>query len=295
MISKAKSCPGGSALFNYVVNEKKGYELARNGLSGTTAQELFQDMAIMQQQNHRCVNNTISIVLSPTINDSRIMNDSQLTNLTIDFLKNLELDADKNQFIAFVHTEKDHKHIHILMNRVKPDGKLIQDNFISKKAQRVAHEVALKQGWTSAKILKESKEAVNKNQFKEVKKLIKDAHYKSLESYPKNLKEYISLMAREKIGVTPTINKQGIIQGYRFLHEPTGVDLKASEVDRNLKLNELFRDQIMKTGESNQIINDYSNYNVSINILSGILQLYSPNTSEEIPEVIKKKRKIFKR
>jgi len=295
MISKAKSCPGGSALFNYVVNDKKGYELARNGLSGTTAQELFLDMAIMQQQNHRCVNNTISIVLSPTITDSRIMTDSQLTKLTEDFLKNLELDPDKNQFIAFVHTEKDHKHVHILMNRVKPDGKLIQDNFISKKAQRVAHEVALKQGWTSAKILKESKEAVNKNQFKEVKKIIKDAHYKSLESNPKNLKEYISLMAREKIIVTPTLNKQGTIQGYRFLHEPTGVDLKASEVDRNLKLNELFTEQIMKTGESNQIIKDFSNYKVSNNILSGIVQLYSPNTSEDIPEEIKKKRKIFKR
>jgi hypothetical protein len=295
MISKAKSCPGGSALFNYVVNDKKGYELARNGLSGTTAQELFQDMAIMQQQNHRCVNNTISIVLSPTITNSRIMTDSQLTKLTEDFLKNLELDPDKNQYIAFVHTEKDHKHVHILMNRVKPNGQLIQDNFISKKAQRVAHEIALKQGWTSAKILKESKEAVNKNQFKEVKEIIKDAHYKSLESHPKNLKEYLSLMAREKIVVTPTINKQGTIQGYRFLHEPTGVDLKASEVDRNLRLNELFREETIKTGESNQIINDYSNYKVSNNILSGILLLYSPNTSEEMPAVPKKKRKIFKR
>ena len=36
MISKAKSCPGGTALFNYVINDLKGYELLRNGLSGIT-------------------------------------------------------------------------------------------------------------------------------------------------------------------------------------------------------------------------------------------------------------------
>lgn len=38
------------------------------------------------------------------------------------------------------------------------------------------------------------------------------------------------------IKVNPTINKQGSIQGFRFIHEASGADLKASEVDRDFKI-----------------------------------------------------------
>ena len=166
MISKAKSCPGGTALFNYVINDLKGYELLRNGLSGITPKELYSDMSIIQKQNLRCSNNTISIVLSPTIEDGSRMTSDQLKELTAGFLKELELDPGASQFIAFVHTEKEHKHVHILLNRVKQDGTLINDSFISKKAQAAAHRIALAQGLNSAKDLKEAKEQERKMPIK---------------------------------------------------------------------------------------------------------------------------------
>lgn len=240
MISKAKSCPGGTALFNYVVNDNKGYELLRNNISGITPKEMYSDMSILQQQNLRCKNNTISIVLSPTINDSIKMTNEQLKLLTEDFLKGMNLDPKTNQFIAFVHTEKEHKHVHIILNRVKTDGTLIKDNFISKKAQFVAHEMAVKHGWTSAKKLKIKKEQERKLFYKEIRTTIKKAHYLVLKKKPRNLQTYQIEMAKLGIKVTPTINKQGNIQGFRFVHEASGTDLKASEVDRNLKLNQLF-------------------------------------------------------
>ena len=185
MISKAKSCTGGTALFNYVVNENKGYELLRNNISGITPKEMYSDFSILQQQNLRCKNNTISIVLSPTIDDSIKMTNEQLKTLTKDFLKEMDLDPKTNQFIAFVHTEKEHKHVHIILNRVKQDGTLIKDSFISKKAQFVAHEMALKHGFTSAKELKKVKEQERKLFYKEVRNLIKKSHYLVLK---KNLK-----------------------------------------------------------------------------------------------------------
>ena len=243
MIAKAKSCPGGTALFNYVVDEKKGYELSRNGLSGATSKELYDDMVIFQQQNLRCKNNTLSIVLSPTIADSANMSKKQLEELTKDFLKAMDLNPKSNQYIAFVHTEKDHKHVHILMNRVKQDGKLIKDNFISKKAQRIAHEVALKYGYVSAKELKKEKELKSKATNLKIKQIIKDAHSKVILAKPNSLGVYQKEMAKLGVTVQPTINKQGSIQGFRFIHESTGVNLKASEVDRNLKLNELFKNE----------------------------------------------------
>lgn len=74
----------------------------------------------------------------------------------------MNLDPKTNQFIAFVHTEKDHKHVHLLLNRVKSDGSLIKDSFISKNAQSAAHRIAIKHGFTSAKEIKEAKELERK-------------------------------------------------------------------------------------------------------------------------------------
>lgn len=307
MIGKARSCPGGTALFQYVVNEEKGYELLRNGLSGITPKELYSDMSVFQQQNLRCTNNTISIVLSPTIQDGKAMSKEQLKELTKSFLKEMGLEPKSNQFIAFVHIEKAHTHVHCLICRVKPDGSLINDSFISKKAQAAAHKIALKHGWTSAKDIKESKEREHKESNKEVRSIIKKTHYIVLKRKPENLKTYQKEMSKFGIQVIPTINKQGDIQGYRFIHDATGTNLKASEVDRNLKLNKLFANEATRnssqldkesllsqynTNNSNQlskdqIINEYRTDPVVFNsIISDTLG------GEENPdEYLKRKKK----
>lgn len=296
MISKAKSCTGGTALFNYVVNKNKGYELLRNNISGITPKEMYSDFSILQQQNLRCKNNTISIVLSPTINDSIKMTNEQLKALTKDFLKEMDLDPKTNQFIAFVHTEKEHKHVHIILNRVKQDGTLIKDSFISKKAQFVAHEMALKHGFTSAKELKKVKEQERKLFYKEVRNLIKKSHYLVLKEKPKNLKIYQNKMLGHGIKVNPTINKQVNIQGFRFIHEASGTDLKASEVDRNLKLNQLFSiEKLSNKSEVNElaISQDYNlNNSLFSEIISQISAIYGENITDDLKQKKKRKRNI---
>lgn len=240
MIGKASACPGGTALFNYVINDKKGYELTRNGISGSTPKELYENMNIIQKQNLKCSNNTISIVLSPTVDDGKKLSNIELIAITKDFLTELNLDPNRQQYIAFVHNEKEHKHIHVLLNRVQENGKLIQDNYIGKRAQHAAHRVALKNGITSARELKHKNESKNAVLNKEIKQRIKTAHLDVLKQNPRTLNDYKRLLLTKSIELIPTINKQGQIQGFRFLDFSTGTNLKASEVDRNLKLNELF-------------------------------------------------------
>ncbi|WP_218599184.1 hypothetical protein [Polaribacter sp. NJDZ03] len=81
-------------------------------------------------------------------------------------------------------------------------------------------------------------------------------------------------MLEHGIKVNPTINKQGNIQGFRFIHEASGADLKASEVDRNLKLNQLFsiiKPLNTKTIDYTPILQDYNlNTSAFSNIFSQI-------------------------
>ncbi|MEK6510639.1 relaxase/mobilization nuclease domain-containing protein [Myroides odoratimimus] len=300
MIAKAKTCIGGTALFNYVINPNKGYELVRNNLSGETPKDMFQTMQILQNQNSRCKNNTISIVISPTIEDSKKMTDQDLNNLVNDFLVGLKLDPKSAQYIAFVHTEKEHKHIHILANRINENGKALKDNYIGFQAQRIAHEIALKYGWTSIRQENENKKEQVKANQKQVAQEIKKAHYFVLKEQPKSLQQYIDMMRMHQIEVKPSVNKQGNIQGYRFIHLSTNTNLKASEVDRNLKLNELFENNTPKRGDDlfhTVLFKDqdkqisFENWNTNTIILFSFLNSYGNYYEDYTPDITKKKKR----
>ncbi len=290
MIGKASACPGGTALFNYVINDKKGYELTRNGLSGTTPKELYDDMNIIQKQNSRCTNNTISIVISPTVDDGKKLSDTELKVITEAFLTELDLDPKKQQYLAFIHTEKDHKHIHVLLNRVQENGKLVQDNFIGKRAQHAAHRVAIKYGMTSARELKYENESKRAELNKNIKQHIKTAHLDVLKQNPKNLNDYKRLLLLKSIELIPTVNKQGQIQGYRFLDFATGTNLKASEVDRNLKLNDLFSNQTEHKFNHDKIATTSSKTENTSNFLDSSIPTI-PVTNDDDENLKKRKKK----
>ncbi|MEK6525107.1 relaxase/mobilization nuclease domain-containing protein [Myroides odoratimimus] len=304
MIAKAKTCIGGTALFNYVINPNKGYELVRNNLSGETPKDMFQTMQILQNQNSRCKNNTISVVISPTIEDSKKMTNQDLNNLAHDFLIGLKLDPQNAQYIAFVHTEKEHKHIHILANRIDEKGKALKDNYIGFQAQRIAHEIALKYGWISIRQENENKKEQVKTHQKQVAQEIKNAHYFVLKERPKSLQQYIDMMRMYQIEVKPSVNKQGNIQGYRFIHLSTHTNLKASEVDRNLKLNELFENSAPKRhddlfhtvlfkDQDKQI--SFENWNTNTASLFSFLNSYGNYYEDNAPDITKKKKQTIRR
>lgn len=239
MIGKAKSCVGGFSLFNYVVDDEKGIELLRNNLCGETPIELFQEMKILQNLNQKATNKLISMVLSPHVNDGENLSKKQLENITKQFLKELEINIEKSQFIAFLHTEKLHRHIHILLNRVDQNGKLFQDHHIGKKAQWSAHRVAEKNGLISAKQIRIDKikasEVINSNS-KNLRKEIYQKHLKVMESKPMTMEKYLAEMLKKNIKFFPTINKQGELQGFRVKDLENQTEMKASEVHRNMGL-----------------------------------------------------------
>ena len=242
MIGKAKSCIGGFSLFNYVVDDEKGIEILRNNLCGETSIELFQEMKILQNLNQKATNKLISMVLSPHVNDGENLTKKQLENITKEFLKDLEIDVEKSQFIAFLHTEKRHLHIHILLNRVDENGKLFQDHHIGKKAQWAAHRVAEKNGLISAKQIRidKIKEAESiKTDSKNLRKEIYQKHLDVISSKPITMEKYLTEMLKKNIKFIPTINKQGNLQGFRIRDMETQTELKASEVHRNMGLKNL--------------------------------------------------------
>lgn len=92
-------------------------------------------------------------------------------------------------------------------------------------------------------------------------------------------------MAKYGIQVLPSINKQGNIQGFRFIHNETGTNLKASEVDRKLKLNELFTNEetTLKelTRDKDPVLQDYKIDPTTFGSLISQLLSYGDESEDE--------------
>ena len=133
-------------------------------------------------------------------------------------------------------------------------------------------------------------ESINRD---DIKKQIKNAHFNVLMTKPNNLKEYQHRMMKFAIQVLPTITKDGFIQENHFFNEQSGIDFKASEVDQNLKLNELFSIDSRTTIQMLQTEAFLEDWKINIekltSILSSVAFEISPSIDDELP---KRKRAI---
>lgn len=252
MIGKGKSISHTRASISYGWNQEKEAEIIyKEHLIAENPKEIAREFKIIQDQNCRCKNNTLSFVLSPTIGDGKQLSKEELNELTQRFIKTMKLE--ERQTIAFVHRDKQHTHIHLYVNRIGFDGKAYNDSYIGKRSQQAAHQVAKEMGLTTVGEVQQEKIA----ELKRIRQQIRNLHIKTIQEHrPQNFDQYILQMRKRGVKVIPSINKQNKLQGFRF--EFKGYNLKGSEVHRSMsggKLalelsNNANKDIILKQGKA---------------------------------------------
>ena len=252
MIGKGKSISHTRASISYGWNQEKEAEIIyKEYLMGENPKEIAQEFKIIQDQNCRCKNNTLSFVLSPTIEDGKQLNKEAFNQLTQRFIKVMKLE--ERQAIAFVHRDKQHTHVHLYVNRIGFDGKAYNDSFIGKRSQQASEQVAKEMGLTTVREVQQEKIA----ELKHNRQQIRDIHKRVMQEHrPKNFDQYIHQMKNRGVKVIPSINRQNKLQGFRF--EYKGHNLKGSEVHRSMsgsKLvlelsNNVNRNIILKQGKT---------------------------------------------
>ena len=228
MIGKGKSISHTGASMAYGWNQEKNAEIVYSQhLAGDDPKEVTEEFKIIQEQNQRTKNNTLSFVLSPTVEDGRELSKKQLKELTGKFITEMKLK--ERQAIAFVHRDKQHTHVHLYVNRIGFDGKAYKDNFIGKRSQHAAERVAREMGLTTVREVQQEK----LNELKRIRTAIKEIHQKVMsEMKPGDFDSYIGSMRKQQVKVIPSINRQKQLQGFRF--EYKGHNLKGSEVHRSM-------------------------------------------------------------
>ena len=228
MIGKGKSISHTGASMSYGWNQEKDAEVVfSQHLAGENPEQITEEFKIIQEQNARCTNNTLSFVLSPTIEDGKELSAKALKEITEKFLKEMKLK--EHQAIGFVHRDQQHTHVHVYVNRIDFNGKAYNDSFIGKRSQQAAERVAEKMGLTTVREV----QLERLEQVRNIRQEIKKVHDKIMtEQRPKELDRYIKLMKENNVKVVPSINKSNQLQGFRF--EYKGHSLKGSEVHRSM-------------------------------------------------------------
>lgn len=242
MIGKGTSIAHTKASMSYGWNQEKQTEvILKQHVVGENPKEITKEFQFIQEQNYQCKKNTLSFVLSPTIEDGKRLNQQKLQSLTQKFIKEMQLK--EHQAIAFVHRDKQHTHVHLYVNRIDFNGKAYNDSFIGKKSQLAAERVAKELGLTTAREVQQQKLQMHNH----IRKQIQQIHHTVIkEQRPKSIDQYIEAMKQHGVKVTPSINRQGQLQGFRFTYK--GTNLKASEVHRQLSGSKLIA-QIHKSPE----------------------------------------------
>ena len=112
MIGKGKSISHTRASMSYGWNQEKDAEVVYSKhLAGETPEQITEEFKIIQEQNARCTNNTLSFVLSPTIQEGKDLSAKSLGEITEKFLKEMKLQ--EHQAIGFVHRDQQLSLIHI--------------------------------------------------------------------------------------------------------------------------------------------------------------------------------------
>lgn len=277
MIGKGKSISHTKASMSYGWNQEKDAEIILKAfLYGDSPAEITQEFKMLQDQNYHCTKNTLSFVISPTIKDGKNLDKNKLQEIVKRFI--VEMKLGERQAIAFVHQDKDHKHIHLYVNRIDFKGIAYNDSFIGKRCQLAAEKVAEDMGLTTVKQVQFEK-AFN---LKEIRTEIKRRHDLTMTQFkPKHFDDYIKSMAVNKVTVIPTINRQNKLQGFRFQFQ--GHILKGSEVHRKMSIANIGKQISGIKGA--KILKQHS---VSVRVTGKLIDL-SPSLALKITKFILKK------
>lgn len=233
MIGKGRSISHLKSSINYVL-EREGAEILDKNIVSEKAKEVVEEFKLFQRMNDRCERNVFSFVISPTIEDGKRLSNDNLENITKSFLEKMRLD--NHQYIAFVHKNTEHKHIHLYVNRIDYEGKAYNDQFVGKRSSQVAEVIAKEMGLGIAKEVQQARERERTFQHPELEKIKELAKATLREREINSVAKFVARF--NKIGVESGFraeayhNKGGAFQGLRFYSGQH--KFKASQIDRSL-------------------------------------------------------------
>ncbi|HEY9543008.1 MULTISPECIES: relaxase/mobilization nuclease domain-containing protein [Bacteroidales] len=236
MIAKIIKGADFGGVINYMLSKQEGKAmvLASNNI-GFTDQNLCAHEFALQASMHPNVHKPVChTILSFSANDAEQLTDDVMVEIANEYLR--KMGYGNTQSLIVRHSDRQHPHLHICINRIGNDGKTISDRNEKYRSTKVCRELTERYGLN----IGEGKKAVNRYRLRGEDKLryeIFDA-IKAILPQSQNWKDFVSGLEQQDVATRfKTKGNTDVVQGIIF--EKDGCSFCGSKIDRSCSFSRL--------------------------------------------------------
>ena len=214
--------------------EDKVKVLQANGVRSSLPNDIAYDFNLQASMRPSVQKPVCHTILSFSAHDSERLTDATMVKIANEYL--LQMGYSDTQSLIVRHSDRQHPHLHICINRIGNDGKTISDRNEKYRSTKICRELTERYGLT----LGEGKKAVNRQQLRGEDKLryeIFDA-IKVVLLQSKNWKDFVTDLNKQGIATRfKTKGNTDVVQGIIF--EKDGCSFSGSKIDRSCSFSRL--------------------------------------------------------
>ena len=277
---------------NYVLNRKEARTIATKGIRNSDKEAMIHSFQIQSKLNP-ITKPVAHISLNFATQDKDKLSDKMMADIADEYLK--KMGYGNTQVLMVRHEDKDHPHIHMIINRIDFNGERISDRNERLRSVKICKELTLKHGLYMAS----GKENVKRDRLREPDK----TKYMIYDSLVKNVplsKSWNELQLRLKAdNIDVSFKKKGStaqIEGVRFT--TNNLTFNGSKVDRQFSYSKIDY-ALTQNNQVAQQNHEQDSGNISLDIsfgasLGGLFD-FSDNPSTDPEEESFRKRMQLKK
>ena len=236
MIAKIIKGTNFSGVLSYMLNKRegKGKVLQANGVRSSLPNDIAHDFNLQASMRPNVQKPVCHTILSFSAHDSERLTDDIMVKIANEYLH--KMGHGDTQSLIVRHSDRQHPHLHICINRIGNNGKTISDRNEKYRSTKICRELTERYGLT----IGEGKQEVNRSQLRGEDKLqyeIFDA-IKSVLPQSQNWKDFVAELEQQDITTRfKTKGNTDVVQGIIF--EKDGCSFSGSKIDRSCSFSRL--------------------------------------------------------
>ncbi|MCI6702928.1 MAG: relaxase/mobilization nuclease domain-containing protein [Prevotella sp.] len=236
MIAKIIKGTNFSGVVNYMLSkrEDEAKVLQAIGVRSSLPNDIAHDFNLQASMRPSVQKPVCHTILSFSAHDTERLTDDVMIKIANEYLE--KMGYGNTQSLIVRHSDRQHPHLHICINRIGNDGKTISDRNEKYHSTKICRELTERYGLT----IGEGKKAVNRHRLRGEDKLryeIFDA-IKAILPQSQNWKDFVSGLEQQDIATRfKTKGNTDVVQGIIF--EKDGYSFSGSKIDRSCSFSRL--------------------------------------------------------
>ena len=250
MIAKIIKGTNFSGVVNYMLSkrEDKVKVLQANGVRSSFPYDIACDFNLQASMRPSVQKPVCHTILSFSTHDSERLTDATMVRIANEYLH--KMGYGDTQSLIVRHSDRQHPHLHICINRIGNDGKTISDHNEKYRSIKICRELTERYGLT----ISEGKQEVNRSRLRGEDKLRYEIFdtIKSILPQSQTWKDFVAELEQQDITTRfKTKGNTNVVQGIIF--EKDGCSFSGSKIDRSCSFSRLSAALGRKTHKQEQI------------------------------------------